>query len=349
MKIFYSLSGEGLGHAIRVASVLEALKDDIEVHLFTWGEAYDFFQKQNYPHLHKIAQIPFGRDFKNRISTPRTILNFFRFLANAPSSFLEVRRMVKNIKPSLIISDFECLMPRVAHFCGIPLFSIDNQHRFSRCEIQELPKKYKNFARLIGLLTEIYVPRPERVIISTFHCSTLKKLDSKTVLTNCFVRKHFEEHNPTVGDYVLLYYKSSFGGILEILAEIEGIKVKVYGCPPELRTVSKFEYFEISNEGFVEALAGCRHLISGSGNQLLGEAIYYGKPILAIPEHNQPEQMINAHYAEKMGFAYQSNMDELTSEKIQFFFDNFECSKGLGSNGARIAAKEIHAYLEGIK
>ena len=48
MRIFYSLPGEGLGHAIRTQAILDNLDPRIEVHLFTWGEAYDFFEKQNY-------------------------------------------------------------------------------------------------------------------------------------------------------------------------------------------------------------------------------------------------------------------------------------------------------------
>jgi hypothetical protein len=60
--ICYSLPGEGLGHATRTYSVLGKLDSSIKVHIFTWGEAYDFFKEQNYPYLYKIeAELPFGR------------------------------------------------------------------------------------------------------------------------------------------------------------------------------------------------------------------------------------------------------------------------------------------------
>ncbi len=344
MKIFYSLSGEGLGHAIRTTAILEHLNKEIEVHVFTWGEAYDFFKKQNYPHLHKVAGLPFGRDKKNRINTARTILSFFKFVRKFSSSFSYVARKAKELNPSLFVSDFETILPRVAHSLNYPLFSIDNQHRFSRCKLKDLPISLRVQAYFIGLLTELYVPRPNKVIISTFHYDMLKKNDNKTVITNCFMRKSFEKYEFVKGDYVLLYYKISFGDILDLLAKTDH-KFKVYGCPKEFRTVPHFEYFDISGEGFMADLAGCKSLLCGAGNQLLGEAIYCGKSIFAIPVPNQPEQTINAVYVERMKRGVKCEVEELTTEKIDSFINNFEYKKGSGVNGAIRAAEEIHRYL----
>jgi hypothetical protein len=58
--IIYSCSGEGLGHAGRTQAVIENLPD-YQIHLFTWGEAFEFFHKQNYPYLHKIVSLHFGQ------------------------------------------------------------------------------------------------------------------------------------------------------------------------------------------------------------------------------------------------------------------------------------------------
>ena len=167
MRIFYSLSGEGLGHAIRTASLLENLDKKIEVHIFTWGEAYDFFEQLGHPHLYKIADLPFGRDKNNQISTIKTVVNFFRYGCKFPSSFLFVRKKAKELKPDLFISDFESLLPRVAHWMRKPLFSVDNQHRFSRCKLKGLSLGFRLYAYFIGMLTELYVPHPDKVVIST--------------------------------------------------------------------------------------------------------------------------------------------------------------------------------------
>jgi len=57
-RIFYGLAGEGLGHASRTLAVIDALPD-MEVHLFTFGKAYDFLHETGYPHLHRINGIMF--------------------------------------------------------------------------------------------------------------------------------------------------------------------------------------------------------------------------------------------------------------------------------------------------
>ncbi len=200
------------------------------------------------------------------------------------------------------------------------------------------------YAYIMGIFTEIYVPCPDRVIVSTFHHNALKKTDDKTIMTNCFVRKHFANYEPTRGDYVLLYYKSPFGGILELLA-MQARPVKVYGCPENLRTVPNFEYHDISNDEFIKDLAGCSHLVCGAGNQLLGEAIYYGKPIFAIPEPNQSEQRINAFYIDKMNHGTTAAVEDLSAERFWKFFDTFKARQGAGINGAHQAVQEIHNYL----
>ena len=42
-------------------------------------------------------------------------------------------------------------------------------------------------------------------------------------------------------------------------------------------------------------------VVSTAGNQLVGEALYLGKPVLVMPERVNFEQAINAHYLEQSG------------------------------------------------
>ncbi len=60
-RIFYGVAGEGLGHASRVLSVIDHLPE-CEIHVFTFGKAYDFFASlenyelirgKNAPHPHR--------------------------------------------------------------------------------------------------------------------------------------------------------------------------------------------------------------------------------------------------------------------------------------------------------
>lgn len=340
-RVFYSLCGEGLGHCSRVYAIIESAPD-IEFHIFTWGEAYDYFKKLNYPHLYKIAAIPFGRTAKNKISFIKTIPVFLKFISQVPKSISNILKLAKELNPSVFISDFEPVLPRAAKLGGYKLMSIDNQHRFSRCSSEDLPFNLRVYCFITGIFVETWVPRPNKVVVSAFHHETAKKID-KIVLVNTFIRKEFDKLKPTKGDYVLVYYKKSMNKkILDILQKLN-VKVKIYGCPYK---EYNFEYHDISYNKFVNDLAGCSAIIAGAGNQILGESNYYGKPILAIPEPNQHEQYVNGFFLEKMGQGICVFDNELSEKVVSDFLNTFTCREGTGINGVHKAVKEIRGIID---
>ena len=54
--------------------------------------------------------------------------------------------------------------------------------------------------------------------------------------------------------------------------------------------------------GFLEDLRTARAVITGGGFSLLSEAVFLGKPVLAVPLDGQFEQLMNARYLEREGF-----------------------------------------------
>ena len=67
-------------------------------------------------------------------------------------------------------------------------------------------------------------------------------------------------------------------------------------------------------------MAGCKAVIANAGFSLVSEALYLGKPYLAVPVKNQFEQILNAYYVGKMG--YGSYWEELNKERIESFLFN---------------------------
>lgn len=341
-RIFYSLAGEGLGHACRTQAIIENL-EDLEVHLFTWGEAYQFFHKQNYPHLHKIKGIPFGRNEDNAISMPKTINNFLDYRWHRKSSVKYVLAQARKLCPCLFVSDFENVLPQAARKFGKPLLSIDNQHKFSRTIDKTLPFDLRVYAFFMGLYSEWTCPKPDLAVVSTFyHSAVRKKYCNRTVLTNCFMRKSIENIQPTTGDYVLVYYKPSVGA--PMLQALKGEKVVVFNCPPDQR-VDGFEYHNVSGEEFCKSLAGCKAVFCASGNQLLGEAAFYGKPCFTIPEPNQPEQRINAHYIAELKYGVTTPLDKFKPEMVTSFLQNLHLWQHKPTiNGVHVAVDQIRKY-----
>jgi uncharacterized protein (TIGR00661 family) len=79
----------------------------------------------------------------------------------------------------------------------------------------------------------------------------------------------------------------------------------------------------LSNLPFLEDLASCRAVLSTAGNQLMGEAIYLGKPVLVVPEHCV-EQRLNAAAVERLGIGLRTTPRRLTTARIRAFLDRHD-------------------------
>lgn len=110
-----------------------------------------------------------------------------------------------------------------------------------------------------------------------------------------FLRPEIVEANPHDGDYLLVYLRRKMAGnVLEALRQLK-LPARVYGLGRQ-ESSDGLEFRAIDELQFVEDLAGCRAVVCSAGNQLVGEAQYLGKPVLALPETNNFEQAINAHF-----------------------------------------------------
>ena len=122
-----------------------------------------------------------------------------------------------------------------------------------------------------------------------------------------------------------------------------GCEAHIYGLgarPAE----GSLRFFDVDAYRFVEDLAASRALISTAGNQLVGEALYLGKPVLAMPERGNYEQHINAHFLEQCGGGMACSMEKFSGVAARRFLRTF--NKPLTSvNRARLygnpAALEI--------
>ena len=70
----------------------------------------------------------------------------------------------------------------------------------------------------------------------------------------------------------------------------------VYGLQARRGPSGNVTLKRFSEDGFIEDLASARAVIAGGGFSLMGEAVYLGKPMLAVPLKGQFEQTLNALY-----------------------------------------------------
>jgi hypothetical protein len=103
----------------------------------------------------------------------------------------------------------------------------------------------------------------------------------------------------------------------DVLASLRR-EVRVYGAGTRPDR-DGLRFCEVSVHGFLRDLASCRALVSTAGNQLVGEALYLGKPVLATPERNNFEQILNGHLLEQSRAGRSIDFDELTPARVLSF------------------------------
>ena len=125
MKILYGVVGEGMGHAMRSRVILEHLVGAHDVEIMASGRATDFLRKRfagvNGIHgLHMIYE-------ENRVRVGATLLsNALKGAAGVPKNIAAYFDLIRELRPEVVISDFESWTYLYAKTHRLPVLSIDN-------------------------------------------------------------------------------------------------------------------------------------------------------------------------------------------------------------------------------
>lgn len=300
----YSMSGDGRGHATRVQTVVEQLKQDYEIVLLTPGDAHPLLESRYGadPRV-SIKKIP-GMNAsyrKQQMAYIKSYLNNIPYLWNLNDLTKSVVEMIEEIQPVLAITDFEPVLPRAARKLDVPFISFNHQHFLTACDFSRFPRKLRWKAWFIGAFIPMFYTGQQATIISAFHLPPLKKGWEHAICTGVMLRDRILQTPSTEGDYLLVYVrKFASEDLLSALRRCDR-EVRLYGLG-KLPDDGPIRYCEIDSERFVDDLAGCYALITTAGNQLLGEALYLRKPVLAIPEKGNFEQSLNGFLLEELGW-----------------------------------------------
>lgn len=350
-RIFYGVAGDGLGHACRAKAIIESLSDEYEVHIFTFGQALQFFKDEEYPHLHEIDGIMWHTK-SGGVSILKTVWKHKKLIFDKwDRNRSNIHRMGIDLRPDLYISDFEPSIARTAERARIPLLSIDNQHRFSHCYKKELSWHLRVLSTIIGAATDFLVPDPDRVIVTTFHKDELEPVSADYIdIVDSLIRPSVAWSDISDQNFVLVYAREDFSKpILKSLLNFNNTQFKIYGTKSgeifeELSQRDNFEFFDISPE-FTKDIASCSKIIAPSGHQLISEAKYCGKPILTIPQHNQWEQYVNAYYVEKLKIGKMCHSKDLTHDVVDKFLKEDFSLRAYLKDGTREVVEIINSYF----
>ncbi len=329
-RIFYSMAGEGRGHAARVRTLVEALRHDHELVLFAPDDAYDFLVRSYGPDTDvpnvRLLRIP-GLRFHytgRRLDLFKTITTGLWYACwKLPRLVGALRRRMRTERPDLVISDFEPALPRAAAREGIPVMAIDHQHVLMAYDLRDLPRDLQWHAWSMSWAVRLHYRGLTKIVTSSFYTPPLKRGWEHVRQVGPLIRPEVADANPATGDYLLSYLRSNTPeAVVELLAGLDR-PIKVYGLGTR-SPLKQLTFLPIHETQFVRDLAGCQGVICAAGNQLLGESLYLGKPVLAVPETQHHEQRINAHYLQRMGVGAWSTLETLSRETLDDFLNRLD-------------------------
>lgn len=336
--IYYGVQGEGLGHATRSKTIIEHLKKKHRVIILCGGRAFQYLSK----HFTDVVRITSPHIFYkgDKASSMKTFfLNLFK-VPKFLSSYFTARKLSREIKPDIIITDFEPICSYFGMLHDIPVISIDNQHLMTKTMF-EMPddKWWPKFSTKIIVKLMVWKENIS-LIISFFEPQSI---DKGCHVVKPIIRKEIQTLKKSYKDFIVVY-QTSFTNT-DLVPSLNSSKEKfvVYGYPAPGKN-NNIRFAQFDEKQFFSDLSSCKAIISNGGQSLISEAIYLKKPILSVPVKNQFEQKINAYYIQKMGFGEMA--DKISPEAISRFMSNIDVYRKNLSKVNMIGNKEMFRYAD---
>lgn len=295
-SILYGVSGEGSGHSSRSREIIEhLLAGGHTVRVASYDRGY-----RNLASDFDVIEIE-GLHIATADNKVSVVETFVDNLARFPAGMRSVRLLsgvFEELRPDCVITDFEPMTAHLAPRFGVPLISLDNQHRM-RYMRYPCPLHLKKDGLIAETVIRAMVPRPDVSLVTTFYRGEVK--NDHTFLFPPVLGREVLELEPRDGDHVLVYCTQVYETLLDTLTGLPRERFRVYGFDrTDQRENLDFQPF--SRGGFLDDLASAKAVIATAGFTLMTEALHLRKPYLALPMRGQFEQQLNALLLAELGF-----------------------------------------------
>lgn len=354
--IFYSMSGEGRGHATRVRAIVEDLRQRHRVVLFASGQAHDLLAAQPLEgdvEVRRVEGLSFRYAGDGTLDYAATALGATGFLARMGRNVAALREAIRAERPDLAITDFEPLLPRAAEREGLPYACIDHQHFLTEFSTRDLPPLDRVRCLLMGLAVRAFHGNQRLTVVSSFYRPPLRRgpWRRRVRQVGVLLGQDVLAKTPSDEGFLLVYLRRDTPQrVFRALAAC-GLPARVYGTG-RTGTDGPLAFLPVDRAAFVDDLARCRALVSTAGNQVVGEAIHLRKPVLALPEPGNWEQGINGSWVERMGIGRQADPRRLRSSRIRGFLDGLDGFRrnmeSAGTCGNQDVSRLVEELLEEV-
>ncbi len=313
-RILYGVSGEGSGHSSRAMEIgRHLLAEGHQLKMVTYDRGlkalageFDCFAIEG---LHIVSD-------DNRVRPLKTVWNNLRRAPRAVRRLVALRRMIREFQPDVVLTDFEPTSAWLAWFFDLPLISLDNQHRM-RYMSYESPPGLSWSRRITETIIKLMIPAPDAALATTYFFGEPR--NDRTFLFPPILRREVLECRPYQGGHHLVYVTSEFTSLLGLLRQFPEHRFIVYGSSQQGEDAN-LTFRPFSVDGFLRDLESCQSVIATAGFTLISEALYLGKPYLALPMQGQFEQQLNAFCLEQLGYGMSAAPAGV--RQLARFFDN---------------------------
>ncbi len=292
MKILYGIQGTGNGHISRARTFLPLLRNIADVDVLLSGRSSEVSLDEPIAYRVHGLGYTFGRnggiDFLDSARKLRPV-RLMRDIRDLP-----VRQY------DLVISDFEPVSARAARRAGKMCIGLSHQAAFMspksprpgrRSLIGEwILRSYAPCSHYIGFHYREY----DDSIFTPVIGKDIRALRNDVITPGNMSRKrpHVTVYLPSHDERTLMKH---FEPVMDIDWHIFSKTARTPWRQGHIRV------HPVDVEAYTQSLAGCIGLICGAGFETPSEALYLGKPLLAIPMKWQYEQQCNASALRQLG------------------------------------------------
>ena len=328
-RIVISLASGGREHSFRALAIVELLADHHDLLLVVPetvdGEVLRLCSGYARVEIFKVREYGWrAKAFKG--DSPRA--STFRTAPQSYLRFLEALGLVQNrvqrFSPDLLIAGFEPILPRVGRRLNIKTICVDYQHLLDDLDLRALPLISRLPLAAVRFASRLFCPVVDQHIISSFHTYPVRsrhgyRSHASYQRISVLVRKELQFRGTSERHLLVKMNSQLNDSWLDQLIRSK-LPARIYGHnrSDKLRHLT----FRNSTETFADDLLSCAGVVTDASNQLIGEALACGKPVLAIPSQTDYHKKISALFLSRSGLAGTMTAPVLTSDSARAFYES---------------------------
>jgi len=315
--VFYCVCGEGMGHAIRSGVIIERIKEHYDIYIFSSDRAYNYLNSK-FDNVYEIGG--FNTVYiNNKVNNLKTLSNALkRNPTNIKVGYEKLYKKARELRPDVIVTDFEIYATMVSKMLHIPLISLDNIHMITQTKIHYPANKRIEMLKAKGVI-KTYVVKPKIHILTSFFYPRVRSR-KHAVIYPPVIREDILKLEPSNEDHIIVYQTSRESvKLINKLKTLNNEKFIVYGFNKD-EVAGNLTFKKFNENEFYDDFASAKAVICNGGFTFISEAISLKKPIYSVPAQGNFEQTLNGFYVQRLG--YGEYHEHMNAQKVKTFLRN---------------------------